>query len=119
MRRFLALLCSVASAAPGGRPDADHKPPIFLIPSLCGSRLRAWSTVDCPSSPGMSITPGTDVWVAPALIAAVPGCWCECLRLWGPNATDMPNCTVRAGEGVAACVLKSSTRLQCERMRQF
>ena len=102
MRRFLALLCSVASAAPGGRPDADRLPPIFLIPSLCGSRLRAWSTVDCPSSPGVSITPGTDVWVAPALIAAVPGCWCECLRLWGPNATDMPNCTVRAGEGVAA-----------------
>ncbi|KAH8060630.1 hypothetical protein JL722_4742 [Aureococcus anophagefferens] len=91
---------SVASAAPGGRPDADRLPPIFLIPSLCGSRLRAWSTVDCPSSPGVSITPGTDVWVAPALIAAVPGCWCECLRLWGPNATDMPNCTVR-GRGVA------------------
>ncbi|KAH8049357.1 hypothetical protein JL721_11723 [Aureococcus anophagefferens] len=64
----------VASAAPGGRPDADRLPPIFLIPSLCGSRLRAWSTVDCPSSPGVSITPGTDVWVAPALIAAVPGC---------------------------------------------
>ena len=100
MRRVV-LLCVAADAASGGRPGEDHLPPMFLIPSLCGSRIRAWSTIDC-ASPGIKITPGADLWVAPALIAAAPRCWSECMRLWGPNMTDMPNCTARAGEGVTS-----------------
>merc|ERR1711965_466604 len=88
LMRRVVLLCVAADAASGGRPGEDHLPPMFLIPSLCGSRIRAWSTIDC-ASPGIKITPGADLWVAPALIAAAPRCWSECMRLWGPNMTDM------------------------------
>mmetsp|Transcript_24783 Transcript_24783/g.76438 ORF Transcript_24783/g.76438 Transcript_24783/m.76438 type:complete len:749 (+) Transcript_24783:340-2586(+) len=100
-RRFALLAAAAfarrAAAATGGKPRPDL-PPLFLVPSLCGSRIRAWSTVDC----AIDVTPGTDAWVNVGLIAAQSACWCECMRLWGPNMSDMPNCTARAAEGIDA-----------------
>jgi len=37
-------------------------PPIFLIPPLCGSRLRAWSSFKCAGA--LDIFPGEDIWVS-------------------------------------------------------
>ena len=44
MRRLAVavLLAAGAHASTGGKPRSDL-PPLFLVPSLCGSRIRAWS----------------------------------------------------------------------------
>ena len=26
------------------------------------------------------------------MIGGQPYCWCECMRLWGPQMSDLPNC---------------------------
>ena len=97
--RYLALLLAAgAEASTGGRPRKDL-PPLFLVPSLCGSRIRAWSAPQCTIG---SISPGTNTWVNPAMIGGQPYCWCECMRLWGPQMSDLPNCTARADEGTDA-----------------
>ena len=36
------------------------------------------------------------------MIGGQPYCWCECMRLWGPQMSDLPNCTARADEGTDA-----------------
>ena len=36
------------------------------------------------------------------MIGGQPYCWCECMRLWGPQMSDLPNCTSRADEGTDA-----------------
>ena len=95
--RYLALLAT-AYASTGGKPRSDL-PPLFLVPSLCGSRIRAWSAPQCTIG---SISPGTNTWVNPAMIGGQPYCWCECMRLWGPQMSDLPNCTSRADEGTDA-----------------
>ena len=90
MRRLAVaiLLAAGAHASTGGKPRKDL-PPLFLVPSLCGSRIRAWSAPQCTIG---SISPGTNTWVNPAMIGGQPYCWCECMRLWGPQMSDLPNC---------------------------
>ena len=90
MRRLAVavLLAAGAEASTGGKPRKDL-PPLFLVPSLCGSRIRAWSAPQCTIG---SISPGTNTWVNPAMIGGQPYCWCECMRLWGPQMSDLPNC---------------------------
>uniref|UniRef100_A0A7S3NPC1 Phospholipid:diacylglycerol acyltransferase n=1 Tax=Aureoumbra lagunensis TaxID=44058 RepID=A0A7S3NPC1_9STRA len=79
--------------------DEDDLPPFFLIPPLCGSRLRAWSRMLC--SGALSIHPGESVWVNAALISTQPRCWLECARLWD-DEEDSPNCKSRTDEGLDA-----------------
>ena len=87
MRRLAVavLLAAGAEASTGGKPRSDL-PPLFLVPSLCGSRIRAWSAPQCTIG---SISPGTNTWVNPAMIGGQPYCWCECMRLWGPQMSDL------------------------------
>ena len=58
MRRLAVavLLAAGAHASTGGKPRSDL-PPLFLVPSLCGSRIRAWSAPQCTIG---SISPGTN-----------------------------------------------------------
>ena len=78
----------------------DDLPPFFLIPPLCGSRLRAWSSLECAGA--MESSPGDDVWVNAPLISTQPRCWLECARLWGEDQEDAPGCISRPDEGLDA-----------------
>lgn len=105
----MALICTnVAVLRCSGNVEAEEPrkfrlaksdlPPLFLIPPLCGTRLRAWSHVPCSGAQG--IAPGDDIWVNAPLISTQPRCWQECARLWGPEMEDSPHCVSRPDEGL-------------------
>ena len=66
MRRLAVavLLAAGAHASTGGKPRSDL-PPLFLVPSLCGSRIRAWSAPQCMliggAGPGAPMAPAVAV----------------------------------------------------------
>ena len=47
------------------------------------------------------------------MIGGQPYCWCECMRLWGPQMSDLPNCTSRADEvfGPEVCCNRRESRV--------
>jgi len=74
--------------------------PIFLIPSLAGTRLRTWSNLNCgPSVTQFNI--GGAVWLDVKRMLLQTKCWIQCLQLRPSDQTDFA-CVTRPDEGLDA-----------------
>lgn len=93
--------------------DGAVRVPIFLIPSLAGSRLRTWSPVNCGGI-GPSIThfdTGDTVWMQVTKMMMQTKCWINCLQLDPWHQTDLKDgCRTRPDEGLDAVAVGKKGR---------
>jgi len=76
--------------------------PVYLLPSLAGTRLRTWSRLDCKMGPKMShFHVGGSVWLDIKRSLIQTKCWIDCMKL-NPDTQDDDNCMTRPDEGIDA-----------------
>ena len=76
-----------------GDGDSGEKPqrsedlvPVFMVPSMAGTRLRVWSDVNCGGMGLLnSFRVGGTAWLDLKRLLAQPKCWIRCLKLDGQN----------------------------------
>ncbi len=114
---LLAVLSAgwlVAAQEQGELPDdiramlKDTEPianprPIVLIPGFASSRLRSYSTTDCPGNL-LDFNLHDDVWLDVAKVLGTKSCFLHCMGLDPETAADPtdPDCRVRPDQGLDA-----------------
>jgi len=73
--------------------------PIFMIPSMAGSRLRTWSHRHCSALVDFNV--GGTVWLDVKRMLLATNCWINCIKL-DPTTQDDKDCVVRPDEGLDA-----------------
>uniref|UniRef100_A0A7S4MS34 Uncharacterized protein n=1 Tax=Odontella aurita TaxID=265563 RepID=A0A7S4MS34_9STRA len=73
--------------------------PVFIIPSLAGTRLRTWSRFNC--GPLAQFNVGGTVWYDLKRMLSHTTCWIDCLKL-RPVTYEDDNCMARPDEGLDA-----------------
>ncbi|CAB9517445.1 Phospholipid--sterol O-acyltransferase [Seminavis robusta] len=90
----------------------DDAPPVFMIPSFAGTRLRSWSDVECHSGasltnragrqrPFANFRVGGSVWLDIKRLMAHTSCWVNCIKLL-PESQEDDLCATRPDEGLDA-----------------